>query len=113
MARRRKRTGFGAHIASLREARGLTQEVLAERSGLSEATIRRVEISSKSPSFNTLRRLAAGLDIQLGTLFDAYDLGARNPSRELIDLLAGRSDDEIDMIVRIARSVLGELDAAK
>lgn len=111
MAKKRKHTGFGGHIASLRNARGFTQEVLAERSGLSADTIRRIELNSKSPNINTLRRLAAGLDMQLSTLFDAYELNTRNLTHELIDLLGGRSDEDVDLITRIAKAVLDELDA--
>ncbi|HLT35877.1 MAG TPA: helix-turn-helix transcriptional regulator, partial [Enhygromyxa sp.] len=45
---------FGRHVRSLRRARGMTQEVLAQRSGLSADTIRRLEHGSFSPSLETL-----------------------------------------------------------
>jgi transcriptional regulator with XRE-family HTH domain len=40
------RQRFGEHVRLLREARGLTQDALAQRSGLSADTIRRIEHDS-------------------------------------------------------------------
>src|SRR5690606_6283845 len=72
---------FGRHVLSLRRARGMTQEVLAERSGLAVDTIRRLEHGSFSPSLDTLRKLCMGLDLMLSTLFETFELGARDESR--------------------------------
>ena len=112
MPRKRERRGFGGHITTLREARGLSQEELAERCGLSPETIRRIEGIAAIPN-PTLQQLADGLDLQLSTLIEAYEVGARDPARELTDLLVGRSDDEIRLVVGILRAVLRELDAAR
>lgn len=103
---------FGRHVRSLRRARGQTQEVLAQRSGLSADTIRRLEHGSFSPSLETLRKLCAGLDLQLSTLFEAFELGARNESRELGDLLAFRSPRELALATRVLRALFEGLDAS-
>jgi DNA-binding XRE family transcriptional regulator len=47
---------FGRHIRRLRRARDMTQEQLAERSGLSSDTIRRLELADFSPSLDTTGR---------------------------------------------------------
>jgi transcriptional regulator with XRE-family HTH domain len=101
---------FGRHVRSLRRARGMTQEVLAERSGLSADTIRRLEHGSFSPSLETLRKLCMGLDLMLSTLFESFELGARNESRELADLLATRTPRELAMATRVLRMLFDELD---
>ena len=46
--------GFAARLSALREKRGLTQEELAERSGLSAHYIGNLEQSVRKPSLNTL-----------------------------------------------------------
>lgn len=102
---------FGRHVRSLRRARGITQEVLADRSGLSADTIRRLEHGAFSPSLETLRKLCVGLDLMLSTLFESYELGARCERRELEDLLATRTARELVMATRILRSLFDELDA--
>jgi transcriptional regulator with XRE-family HTH domain len=102
---------FGRHTRSLRRARGLTQEQLAERSGLSADTIRRLEHGSFSPSLETLRKLCVGLDLLLSTLFESFEVGERDVNRELIDLLACRSLREVELAIRVLRAVFAELDA--
>ena len=101
---------FGRHVRSLRRARGMTQEALAERSGLSADTIRRLEHGSFSPSLDTLRKLCSGLDLMLSTLFESYELGARNEARELVDLLASRSPRDLVLATRVLRALFDELD---
>lgn len=89
---------FGAHIRSLRRARGQTQEILAEKSGLSADTIRRLEVGSFSPSLNTLRKLCAGLDLNMSTLFESYELGECNLARELLDALVELTDEQLQAL---------------
>jgi transcriptional regulator with XRE-family HTH domain len=88
----------------------MTQESLAERCGLSTDTIRRLEHGSFSPSLDTLRKLCSGLDLMLSTLFESYELGARNEARELIDLLSTRSPKELELAARVLRALFDELD---
>jgi transcriptional regulator with XRE-family HTH domain len=102
---------FGRHVRSLRRARGQTQEELAQRSGLSADTIRRLEHGSFSPSLETLRKLCVGLDLQLSTLFESFELGVRNESRELADLLATRTPRELVLATRVLRTLFDEFDA--
>jgi transcriptional regulator with XRE-family HTH domain len=100
---------FGRHVRSLRRARGMTQEVLAERCGLSADTIRRLEHGSFSPSLDTLRKLVAGLDITLTTLFEGYEMCERNGARELIDLIAGRAPWLLALATRMLRTLFDGL----
>jgi transcriptional regulator with XRE-family HTH domain len=101
---------FGRHVRSLRKARSLTQEALAERSGLSTDAIRRLERCAFSPGLDTLRKIGGGLDLQLSTLFDSYELNGRDVDRELAELLAGRSPEERDLVFRLARTALAGID---
>lgn len=101
---------FGSTVRSLRRARRLTQDILAERSGLSPDTIRRLERGSFSPSLATLVKLSLGLELALSTLFEAFELGERDASRELKDLIAARSPTEIALATRLLRALFDELD---
>jgi transcriptional regulator with XRE-family HTH domain len=102
---------FGKHLRSLRKARRLTQEVVALRSGLSADTIRRLEGEEFSPSLRTLQSVIDVYDMRMSTLFLGYELDEVSNSRELLDLLAGRTPSEVALILRLAREVLAELDA--
>ncbi len=48
-----------------REERSLTQKQLAETTGITQADISRLENGTGNPSLRTLKRLAAGLGMQL------------------------------------------------
>lgn len=48
-----------------RKASGLTQQQLAEKTGIAQADISKLENRSANPSLRTLRRLAAGMGMQL------------------------------------------------
>jgi transcriptional regulator with XRE-family HTH domain len=85
--------------------------MLANRSGLSADTIRRLEHGDFSPSLETLRKLCIGLNLQLSTLFESYELGARNECRELVDLIACRTPRELALATRVLRALFAELDA--
>ena len=89
----------------------MTQEQLAERSGLAADTIRRLEKSNFSPSLKTLRKLCAGLGISLGTLFQAFELPRTDPLiADLVGLLEGRSPQILKLVTRVVREVLRGVD---
>lgn len=52
-------------IVDARNASGLTQKQLAQRTGIAQADISKLENGNANPSLRTLRRLAAGLGAQL------------------------------------------------
>ena len=52
-------------IVALREKAGLTQVELAERTGISQADISRIERGATSPTAKTLQRLAEALDAEV------------------------------------------------
>ncbi|CRI66916.1 Uncharacterized HTH-type transcriptional regulator y4dJ [Thiocapsa sp. KS1] len=53
-----------------RVSAGLSQDELAERTGLSQTWISRLELGSANPTVSTLTILAEGLQIGLHELFD-------------------------------------------
>ena len=56
-------------IIDARKARGLTQKELAERTGIAQGDISKLENGSANPSLRTLQRLAAGMDMKLELSF--------------------------------------------
>jgi transcriptional regulator with XRE-family HTH domain len=61
---------IGPTVRRWRRRRGLTQEALAARAGLSRPFVARVETSRQVPSLPTLARLARALRVPLGTLLE-------------------------------------------
>jgi transcriptional regulator with XRE-family HTH domain len=55
-------------IRALRAERGLTQEELCERAGISIDAVSRIEGGSRVPTLDTLQRIAGGLDVAVEEL---------------------------------------------
>lgn len=54
---------------------GLTQKQLSERTGIAQADISKLERGNANPSLRTLRRLAAGMGMQVKIEFQPVDNG--------------------------------------
>ena len=54
---------IGDKLKEIRTRRFLTQEELAERAGVSPATIVRIERNQAEPHISTMRKLAKALDV--------------------------------------------------
>jgi transcriptional regulator with XRE-family HTH domain len=59
---------FGQHLRQLREARGWSQQALADVSDVSKPTIYRLETARYSVTLDVLASLAQGLEISLSEL---------------------------------------------
>lgn len=59
---------LGRAIRELREERGISQEELAHRADTHPTWISHLESGRNNPSWGTVRRICAGLDVPLSTL---------------------------------------------
>ncbi len=57
--------GIAMQVVELRESHGLTQSQLAERCGMDQGDISRIERGSTSPTTRVLQRIADALDADL------------------------------------------------
>lgn len=57
-------------LAEIRKAQGLSQQRLADMSGVSRVSIARIETGVMSPTLKALERLAAALNVTVGELVD-------------------------------------------
>lgn len=64
----RDRRLFGKQLRALRTDRGLTQQELAERAGISRVTIARFEAGEQLPRYQTMIALADGLGVAIECL---------------------------------------------
>lgn len=73
-------------LQRLREQRGLTLEELADRAGVSAATLSQLERGQGNPSFATLLRIASGLKVPVPMFFQSdtasEDIVVRAPDRK-------------------------------
>ena len=57
-----------ARVVQLRQARGLSQEALAAKTGLNRVTLARLERAMHPPNLETLERIARALRVSLADL---------------------------------------------
>ena len=73
--RRRRRpetavAALGRRVRSLRDAKGWSQERLAEQADLDRSYIAGIEVGARNPSVKALERLATALSVRLSELFE-------------------------------------------
>ena len=61
---------FAMRLKRLRERKGLTQEELAEKAGLSRGYVSRLEIGRHDPPLSLVRKLAKALRVKVGRLVE-------------------------------------------
>lgn len=59
---------FGARIKQLRQEKGLTQELFAQKCGLHKNYIGMIERGERNPSLINIEVIAKGLDISISNL---------------------------------------------
>lgn len=100
----------GQRIRQLRTEAGMTQALLAEKSGISNEFISRVERGLAAPSLLSLRRIADGLAIPIGELF-VFDAAPADPhlhgfSPAITEFIAETGTEGQDVLLRVARFLL-------
>ena len=64
----RRREAISTKLKDLRRAQNLTQAQVAERSGLPQSHISRLEAGQHSPSLRTVEKLAHAFNVSIGAL---------------------------------------------
>jgi transcriptional regulator with XRE-family HTH domain len=103
---------FGVKLFQLRIEAGMTQADLAEKANLSIDSISRIERGDRAPSFESLERIAAALEVNPAQMlnFEGEELQtlAKCPAEvlELWKLLRREKAQQIKKIHEIAKIVL-------
>ena len=92
---------FGQEVRTRRRAIGMTQATLAERTGMSEEWVRRIERGNGSPSFEALEAFATALGASVSDLFGS---APHKGQQRLQTLLSPLSDAELDWAEQLLRA---------
>ena len=90
----------------------MSREALAARSGLAVDTIARLEKDAFSPSYRTLFKLSAGLEISVSTFFDGLCRGTLDTHREALDLVLAMSPPKRRASLAVLRALAHVLEHA-
>ena len=66
---------FGAHLRSLRQNLGLSQEEVAHRAGVHVTYLSGIERGNRNPSLRNIKKIAMALGVQVGDLFSFEEQG--------------------------------------
>ena len=99
---------LGLRIRHLREDRGLTQEQLAERAGLSMKHLGLVERGKTNSTLSSLEGVSRALGVSLSDLFDFEHerLGGEQLADRVGELLESAGDGERQLIYRLVKAVV-------
>lgn len=98
---------LGTAIAVRRKARGLTQELFAERIGVSPEWVSRMERGVGLPSLDVLAQIATSLGSPIAEIVAAAEspAGGRACVQELDAVARDLPDDAVDVLIATARSM--------
>ena len=90
-------------IRALRIASGLSQQMLAEKAGISRSQLSEIETEAKPANTLRLNAIAAALGVQVEDLFES---GAKQGYLSELESLFGRmTDEDREAIIRLAKSL--------
>lgn len=98
---------IGIRIKNLRQSRGLSQEGLAEKTGISPKYLSSIERGKENPTLDTLLKLANSLNVEIFEIFNISHEG--KSAKELKAFLGGliKSSDEerLKLAAKIMRAI--------
>ena len=100
----------GAQVRHLRQAQGMTQQDLAQKSGLSVDHIGKIERGSTSPTVEALVQIAGGLTVTVQSLLDLHEGASPEETTsalaEFTRYLRQKSADDVAFAQSIVRQIL-------
>ncbi|MGD0229834.1 MAG: helix-turn-helix transcriptional regulator [Syntrophorhabdales bacterium] len=85
---------IGKRIKEARQAKGLSQEALSEKIGMSAKYLSSVERGKENPTLDTLIKLADALEVEASELFNYQHERSPEELRQLISHLMDKGHDE-------------------
>lgn len=98
---------IGQRIKELRRASGMSQEVLAEKMGISSKYLSSIERGKENPTLDTFISLVAALGVEFRDLFDFSHHGkSQKELKELVNSLIDKGGEEkLRLIVKLIRAI--------
>ncbi|OKP93171.1 transcriptional regulator [Paenibacillus sp. P3E] len=98
---------IGERIRRLRKEMNLSQEQLAERSGLHTNYVGQVERGEKNLTLETLEKVVGGIDLSLEELFRYIGpMKQKDALSQIVELLIERSSEDQKMALSVLKSVM-------
>ncbi len=98
---------LGRRIRALRTAKGWTQQELGERADINYKFLGEIERGQQNPSFNSLAKIAVGLELDLSELFRfEHEIADRKKLEARIrQITKAMPDDELRQLLMVLRAL--------
>ncbi|MGE7998914.1 helix-turn-helix domain-containing protein [Lysinibacillus sp. NPDC093190] len=110
----------GSNIKEIRKLKKLTQEELAEKSGLQTSYLAGVERGDRNITIQTLEKITEGLEEAPSSIFKFDTLNFDNKyfeKKELVmilqNLIENRSESEVRLVLNIANEIFNTYESEK
>jgi transcriptional regulator with XRE-family HTH domain len=98
---------IGSRIQEIRNTKGLTQDQLSEKVGISSKYLSSIERGKENPTLNTILKLARSLDVKLDEFF--IHLEIENPAKRksmIIEILDGADEDKLKLAYKVLSAMI-------
>lgn len=85
---------YGLRIRAVRKSLGLTQELFAQKCGISLTSLRRYEANDRQPNISTIESMANSLDMTLAEFLWSTTTPGAVPAKQLILTAFDQLNDE-------------------
>ena len=85
---------IGARIAEIRSQKGITQEHLAGKMGISSKYLSSIERGKENPTLNTFITLSEALNVDLGEIFRFIQIEDSSKRKSMVQSLIKNADDD-------------------
>ena len=96
----------GLRIKHLRKSRGVSQEELSEKVGMSSKYLSSIERGKENPTLDTFIKLAQALNVEISELFNyAGDKSVQESKKYLRDLIKSNDKGKLNLAVKMLRAI--------
>lgn len=102
-----KKELIGARIRSLREAKGLTQEKLAEVMDINSKYLSNIERGKENPTLDILIKFADALKVEMWEMFDfGHEVGIKELKETMTKFMKEADEEKLRTAVKLLRAVM-------
>ena len=98
---------IGSRIQEIRNKRGITQDQLSEKVGISSKYLSSIERGKENPRLNTILKLARSLDVKLDEFFTHLDI--EDPAKRksmIIEMLDEADEDKLKLAYKVLSAMI-------
>jgi len=97
---------IGSRIKQLRKARGVSQEALSEKIGMSSKYLSSIERGQENPTLDTFLRLTKALEVDVFELFNYSQTPSPKEAKKIVlDFANGGDKMKLEVVAKLIRSL--------